>query len=353
MGQAPPSKSCNKDGNGTIFVKVGEFGEKNPRISEWTSKPIKIAKEGDILICVVGSIGEINIASFPCAIGRSVAAIRSKSKDLDQKYLFYFLKNQINYFKKKSQGVAQAVITKEMINSTELLLPSLGEQQRIASILDKATSVKEKRKQGIAKLDELVQTIYYEMFNNCPEKVSIRDIVINNRIIDNLSDDSIWSLSLEHVESQSGNLINKIMIDRKKLGSSTFYFQPPVVLYSKLRPYLNKVIIPKESGYATSELIPLYLNDKVLPIFLATVLRSKKFVEYANINSVGAKMPRVIMDKFWDYKIPLPIIDKQQKFLKIFNSIENTKKNYLNSHSQAQLLINSIQHQAFTAGSNI
>ena len=49
MGQAPPSKKCNRDGNGIPFVKVGEFSESFPVIREWTTSPLKLATSSDIL----------------------------------------------------------------------------------------------------------------------------------------------------------------------------------------------------------------------------------------------------------------------------------------------------------------
>lgn len=79
MGQAPPGAECNTNGVGTIFVKTGEFGEVFPVVREWTTKPLKFAKHGDVLICVVGAtVGKLNLA-IDCAIGRSVAAIRPSS----------------------------------------------------------------------------------------------------------------------------------------------------------------------------------------------------------------------------------------------------------------------------------
>jgi len=75
MGQAPPGDLCNKDGNGTVFVKAGEFGVSYPLVREWTTQPLKFAYRGDVLICVVGATsGKLNLA-IDCAIGRSVAAM--------------------------------------------------------------------------------------------------------------------------------------------------------------------------------------------------------------------------------------------------------------------------------------
>jgi hypothetical protein len=55
MGQAPSSKDTNFEGQGTPFVKVGEFGELRPVIHEWTTNPLRMARKTDVLLCVVGA----------------------------------------------------------------------------------------------------------------------------------------------------------------------------------------------------------------------------------------------------------------------------------------------------------
>jgi type I restriction enzyme S subunit len=320
-----------------------------------------LLEDGEILFSHINSVPHIG----KCALyekdlgelvhGMNLLSFKPNKLLIFPRYALHILRSRQfmdQLTKSIKKAVNQASVSISDIKRISLDIPSLAEQKRIAEILDKAAVIKVKREQAIAKLDEVVQSMYLEMFSNCNEKVSIKDVVLKDKITDHSDGNSVWSLTLEQIESQSGNLIKKIMVDRKELGSSTFYFQSPVVLYSKLRPYLNKVIIPKESGYATTELVPLYASDKVLPIYLATVLRSKRFVEYININSAGAKMPRVIMDKFWDYQIPIPSLAKQKIFSDICNSIENQKINHLNSYSKIQLLIESLQDQAFSAGVN-
>ena len=138
MGQAPASSDCNFNGQGTPFVKVGEFGETRPIIREWTTNPLKIAWRTDVLLCVVGATcGKINLGE-DCAIGRSVAAIRPKPAAIDQFYLHYFLMTYVLRLRAGSVGAAQTVISKEMIRSIPIPLPPLAEQRRIVAILDEA-----------------------------------------------------------------------------------------------------------------------------------------------------------------------------------------------------------------------
>lgn len=138
MGQAPAASDCNKEGRGTPFVKVGEFGPERPVIREWTTDPKKLARYTDVLICVVGATcGKINLG-IDCAIGRSAAAIRPKQERLDQRYLWYFMQGKVQEMRGGSQGAAQTVISREMINKVEIPLPPLEEQRRIVAVLDEA-----------------------------------------------------------------------------------------------------------------------------------------------------------------------------------------------------------------------
>ncbi len=139
MGQAPPGSECNRDGVGTPFVKAGEFGAERPIIREWTTKPLKFAKETDVLICVVGATaGKLNLGAN-CAIGGSAAAIRP-SEAIDQFYLHRFLMTRVNDLRAGSTGSAQGVISKTALAQESVPLPPLPEQRRIVAKLDRLSA---------------------------------------------------------------------------------------------------------------------------------------------------------------------------------------------------------------------
>lgn len=138
MGQAPPSADTNFDGRGIPFVKVGEFGALRPVIREWTTKPLRMARRSDVLLCVVGATcGKINLGE-DCAIGRSVAAIRPHPSSIDQFYLYYFMMTLVEQLRNGSIGAAQTVISKDMVESVQIPLPPLSEQKAIVANLDEA-----------------------------------------------------------------------------------------------------------------------------------------------------------------------------------------------------------------------
>lgn len=165
MGQAPPGIDCNVDGRGTVFVKAGEFADRFPAVREWTTRPLKLARSGDVLVCVVGATaGKINEA-IDCAIGRSVAAVRPSAR-LVTSYLYHFLSTRVLHLRTKSQGLAQGVITREMLQTLDIPLPSVGEQRRIAGVLDRAKALRAKRRAALAQLDSLTQSIFLDLFGD-------------------------------------------------------------------------------------------------------------------------------------------------------------------------------------------
>ena len=140
-------------------------------------------------------------------------------------------------------------------------------------------------------------------------------------------DDQVWQLSLDQIESESGEIVEKRYAAASDAGTSTFHFDTGNVLYSKLRPYLNKVAVPDEAGIATSELIPLRPDPKTLNHrFLAYYLRSPGFVNQASHHVAGAKMPRVVMDWFWAHEAPIPSPKEQSRIVELLDEADRLRR---------------------------
>ena len=146
----------------------------------------------------------------------------------------------------------------------------------------------------------------------------------NPQIID---ENSVWQLNLDKVQSQSGIVIEKVYDSVESAGSSTHWFDERNVLYSKLRPYLNKVVLPDEQGLATTELVPLCPDENRLDRkYLAYYLRSNRFVSWISDQVAGAKMPRVSMKVFWEHQIPLPPLEEQKRIAAILDKADCVRR---------------------------
>lgn len=141
------------------------------------------------------------------------------------------------------------------------------------------------------------------------------------------NDAIVWQLNLDQIESGSGRIIGEVFLPVSQAGNSTHWFDEGHVLYSKLRPYLNKVVVPNKPGLATTELVPMRPDPKRLDRnYLAYYLRSDRFVNWVNIQVAGAKMPRVSMKVFWEHEIPLPPLPEQHRIVAILDKADAMRR---------------------------
>lgn len=135
----------------------------------------------------------------------------------------------------------------------------------------------------------------------------------------------VWLLNLDMIESNTGKVIEKVY----ETSENTLSVQPfdeGNVLFSKLRPYLNKVVVPDEYGLATTELVPLRPNqEKLHKVFLSYLLRSQQFVTFANKISGGTKMPRMPLAELRKFECILPPMSEQLKFVGITEQADKSK----------------------------
>jgi type I restriction enzyme S subunit len=124
-----------------------------------------------------------------------------------------------------------------------------------------------------------------------------------------------WLLDLEDIEKDNGRLIQRKRKFEIKSPSTKHRFTSGQVLYSKLRPYLNKVIIADEDGYCTSEILPLDFGTGVYNRYAQIYLMSPFFVGYATQCSYGVKMPRIGTQDGRNALVPLPPLTEQYRIV--------------------------------------
>ncbi len=132
-----------------------------------------------------------------------------------------------------------------------------------------------------------------------------------------------WLLNLDMVEQQTGRVVEYNFVGEDGLNGSITQFDTENVLYSKLRPNLNKVVLPERNGFCTSELLPLRPDARKLDrSYLAVFLRSDGFVNWAVSKTAGAKMPRLGTKDLLNANIPLPEIKEQKAIAEKFKKSE-------------------------------
>lgn len=122
-----------------------------------------------------------------------------------------------------------------------------------------------------------------------------------------------WVLDLEDIEKVSSKLICKIRFNERNSLSAKSVFKKGDVLYSRLRPYLDKVIVAEEDGVCTTEILPLKFYGELNSYFLRFALKRNDFLMYVNSVTKGMKMPRLGTDQGKKALIPLPPIPEQNR----------------------------------------
>ena len=136
---------------------------------------------------------------------------------------------------------------------------------------------------------------------------------------DQITDDE-WILDLEDIEKDSGKVLCKIRKLERNAVSTKHKFSNGQVLYSKLRPYLNKVVLADEDGYCTSEILPLDFMDIIVPNYARYYLMSPTFLKYADRCSYGVKMPRLSTTDGKKAVFTVPPINEQKRIVEVIET---------------------------------
>ncbi len=137
----------------------------------------------------------------------------------------------------------------------------------------------------------------------------------NNVSVDSITDDD-WVLELEDLEKDTAKIIQTLSISKRSIKGVRHRFNKGDILYSKLRTYLNKVLVAPQSGYCTTEIMPFNSYCNVSSYYLNHVLRSAYFLDYTQQCGYGVKMPRLSTTDACNGMIPLPPLAEQKRIVK-------------------------------------
>jgi type I restriction enzyme S subunit len=363
-GQSPPSSTYNDNGIGLPFFQgKADFGEIYPKTKCWCNSPIKIAKERDILLSVRAPVGPTNICNTESCIGRGLSAIRP-GPDVYYKYLFHFFRRIEKWLSGQGRGSTFAAITQSEIKRLKIPLPPLDIQRKIAAVLDKADGLRQLRKAAIEKLDQLTQSVFLDMFGDPVtnpkgwENVKIKDLC--NLIVDCPHSTPKYSdLITPYPCIRSSDIQNGFLdfsttkyVDKSNYLERTKRYIPAYkdIVYCRegarfgMAAYIPKGITP----CLGQRIMLLKANDTLAtPEFLWAVMDSECIYNQAERSAFGAASPHVNVKDVKTFETFLPPLNLQQKFAKIFESVETTKTNMQKALDKQNDTFNSLLQRAF------
>ena len=128
------------------------------------------------------------------------------------------------------------------------------------------------------------------------------------------ADSDIWGLDLEDIEKGGRLIVRKTVGERKAIGDKTV-FSKGDILYSKLRPYLLKILVAPECGICTPEIVPFQMYGGIVSEYIVNFLRSPYVDNLINSITYGVKMPRVGTETMTTLFVPVPPLAEQHRIV--------------------------------------
>ncbi|WP_315806598.1 MULTISPECIES: restriction endonuclease subunit S [unclassified Bradyrhizobium] len=329
-------------------------------------------KPDDLLISIAGTIGRAAIVpadAAPMNCNQAVAIVRPSNR-INRRFLLHWL-GTADAERQMTKGKVTGTISNlslEQIGKLEIPLPPLDEQRRIAAVLDKADALRRKRIQSLKLVDDLAQSIFFEMFETALAnslRVPLSAFVHEFRYGTSNKSDSYGYTTLRIPNVIGGGLdlsdlklvpTEKSELDRLRLQDGDILFvrtngNPDYVGRCAVfdSAELEKVGYDPSDWIFASYLIRARLDrSKISPIYLREYLstsegrralreRSKTSAGQFNINTEGLA----------SITIPLPPIKEQLNFARRMASVDSIKKTHHDALLRMKSAFASIQSSVF------
>ena len=225
-------------------------------------------------------------------------------------------------------------------------LHSPAEQKRIVDIFASIERQIKVSKQQLDQLDFLVKSRFVEMFgdlksdtNGWPIKPFETFAIIDTHMANDLTPYlDMPHIGIDSIESGTGRLSGYRTVAEDGIISGKYPFTPEHLIYSKIRPSLNKVALPDFSGVCSSDAYPILpIAGECNRVYLAEVMRSAYFLEYILPLSGRAQMPKVNKKALSGFSMPLPPIELQQQFAAFVAQVD--KSRFIDLRNEIQILL--------------
>lgn len=280
------------------------------------------------------------------------------SDEINKQYLYYYLKSDITLqrIKTVATGSVRDNLKLDMLSEFPIELPDKKEQSLIVDILDKTKQVIALRKKELDALDNLIKARFVELFGDLKSNSKGWKIVgfkecadIDTNMIHNFEGyENYPHIGIDSIEKETGRLIGYRTIAEDGVISGKYLFTPAHIIYSKIRPNLNKVALPDFEGLCSADAYPILVKEGICNReYLGYTLRSNYFLDYILAFSNRTNLPKVNKNQVERFILPLPPIEIQNRFSDFAHRIDKSKVKIQKSLDETQCLLDSLMQKYF------
>jgi type I restriction enzyme S subunit len=312
---------------------------------------------GDFILSNSMSFGRPYIMGIEGCIHDGWLLLRPQTEQFDADYFYHLLGSQPVYdsFASRAAGATVKNLNSGIVREVEVPLPPLEEQRRIAGILDQADALRHLRTRALDKFNTLGQAIFHEMFGDNSEvrRAPLGELIeARSSLADPTLDENaeLPHVGPEHIKNSGGVIEWQRVVSCREDGvtSGKYRFEPTDVIYSKIRPYLNKVAIADRVGMCSADMYALLPKvDQINTRYLHAILSSAEFLAYGETVSGRANIPKMNRKQLMAFEAPVPSTELQMKFEQRTEALETETEKHMVQHRKSEALFASLQHRAF------
>ena len=296
-------------------------------------KKLTLLPKGTILLSSRAPIGKVAIAGKEMYCNQGFKNLIC-SDEICNEYLYWYLKSKKEYLNSLGRGATFKEISKKIVENIEIKLPEIEQQRKIVNKLKEVDKIIQQRKCQSRLLDGMVQARFVELFGDLKSNNKRWPIVgfkecadIDTNMIHNFEGyEDYPHIGINCIEKETGRLIGYRTIVEDGVISGKYLFTPKHIIYSKIRPNLNKVALPDFKGLCSADAYPILVKSEICNReYFGYTLRSKYFLDYILAFSNRTNLPKVNKNQVEGFMLPLPPIDLQNQFAAFVQQVNKSK----------------------------
>ena len=315
--------------------------------------------DGDVLISWSASLGVYKWNNGIALLNQHIFKVVFNKIAIEKDYFIYAVKFLLAEMAKETHGSTMKHITKSRFDNVRFPLPSLETQKQIAKTLDTAAELLAMRKQQLAELDNLIKSIFYDMFGDPVTNEKGWDWRKLSELVSKLGD-GIHGTPEFSIDGEyhfiNGNNLNdgiimlsettkKVSIEeyekhKKDLNSNTMFISINGTLGNVAFYNNEKIILGKSACYFN---VLDFVNKK----YLYYILKSEYFLKYALDSATGSTIKNVSLKSMREFPVLYPPVHLQKQFVDIVTKIEEQKSIVQQAINETQYLFDSLMSEYF------
>jgi len=356
-----PKLVLDKIQNGAIpYILIESFMNSATRFTDDLSL-LRCAPK-DIVMVMDGARSGLIAIGMEGVIGSTLAALRPDPAILNSKYLYYWLKTRYDAINSRTRGSAIPHVDRNLLQDFRVPTPSLGAQQRIVSVLERAEALHRTREKANQLTQKITISVFLKLFGDPaknPLRLEMADVEsVCSTIVDGTHatphyvSEGIPCLSAKNVKRTGIDFDDVKFVSEQEFAFLTKRVRPSPgdVLFSSIGTIGNARVVETDRPFGIIRSITLLRPDtgKVLSKYLEAALNTDFVYRQAMNMARRVSVPDLFQKDIRELIIPLPSLDAQEKFAHLVNQVERVQQQQGVSTVIIEKLFVSLMHNAFS-----